>query len=60
MQPERLSSNDRITLAEAKRRLAGTKADKARGGMTKSRYRRMKLRGHKLYDWMEPKDEQTV
>lgn len=55
MRKDGLTSNDRITLAEAKRRLKGTDAQKARGGMTKSRFRRMKLRGHKLLDWMEPK-----
>lgn len=57
-----LTSHDRITLSEAKRRLAKKKiknskgeeysADAARGGMSKSRYQRMLRRGHQLLDWM--------
>lgn len=46
-----LSNHDRITLAEAKRRLEHqqrTGKPHPRNGMTEARYKRMLRRGHKL------------
>lgn len=54
---DNLTSHDRITLLEAKRRMGGSDAQKKRGGMTKSRYRRLLKRGHELFDWMRPKND---
>jgi hypothetical protein len=48
MQLNKLNNNDRITLAEAKRRLSGTPGEKSRGGLNRNRYKRMLKRGHEL------------